>query len=111
MTDNMERNENTAITVTAVINAPVQKVWELWTGPDHIINWNNASDDWYTPSAENDLRDGGNFSYRMEAKDGSFGFDFGGVYDNVIENELIRYTIGDGRKVTIVFAPGGNSTA
>lgn len=88
-------------TVKAEINAPVEKVWEYYTKPDHIVNWNNASDDWHTPEAENDLRVGGRFLSRMEAKDGSAGFDFSGVYDEVIENEQIIYTMDDGRKATI----------
>jgi uncharacterized protein YndB with AHSA1/START domain len=98
----------TTITVENTIYAPVEKVWELWTGTDHITKWNNASDDWHTPRAENDLRTGGKFVSRMEAKDGSFGFDFGGVYDEVKMHELISYTIGDGRKVNVTFS--GNST-
>ena len=77
------------ITVDTVVNAPVEKVWEYWTAPQHIVKWNNASDDWHTTRAENDLRAGGKFSARMEAKDGSFGFDFDGVYDEVKTNELI----------------------
>lgn len=67
---------NKLITVQAVINAPVAKVWQLYTAPEHITQWNYASDDWHTPRAENDLKPGGKFLYRMEAKDGSFGFDF-----------------------------------
>ena len=102
--------ETTAITVTAFVNAPVKKVWELWSRPDHIVKWNSASPDWHTPWAENDLREGGKFNSRMEAKDGSFGFDFGGVYDEVVENQLIKYTIGDGRKVEALFAAEGDST-
>jgi uncharacterized protein YndB with AHSA1/START domain len=72
--------------------------------------WNFASEDWHSPRAENDLRAGGSFSSRMEAKDGSFGFDFGGVYDAVRENEYIEYTMGDGRNVKVEFTPQGNST-
>ena len=107
----MNKAENTVITVAATVNAPVEKVWALWTAPQHIINWNNASPDWHTPSAENDLRRGGKFSYRMEARDGSFGFDFGGVYDDVIENKLIKYTLGDGRKVEVLFAVEDDATS
>ena len=106
----METKEKTVITVQDTINAPVTKVWEYWTKPEHIIKWNNASDDWHTPRAENDLRTGGSFVSRMEAKDGSMGFDFGGVYDEVRENEYIEYTIGDGRKVKVSFAGTGNTT-
>jgi uncharacterized protein YndB with AHSA1/START domain len=106
----MSTTGKTAITVSNTINAPVEKVWAYWTGPEHITQWNNASDDWHSPSAKNDLRAGGQFSVRMEAKDGSFGFDFGGVYDEVKTNELIAYTLGDGRKVNINFTSQGNST-
>src|ERR1051326_187314 len=102
--------EKTNITVEAIVNAPVEKVWELWTNPQHIIHWNNASDDWHTPRAENDLRVGGKFLSRMEAKDGSFGFDFGGEYNKVEQHKEIEYTIGDGRKVNITFVPQGNTT-
>src|ERR1044071_2582885 len=106
----METLDKTTITVESTINAPVEKVWEFWTTPEHITKWNHASDDWHTPFAENDLRSGGKFMSRMEAKDGSFGFDFGGVYDEVKTNELIAYTIGDGRKVKVAFTNQGNST-
>lgn len=105
----METKSKT-ITVENTVKAPVQKVWKYWSEPRHITKWNNASDDWHTPHAENDLRTGGKFSARMEAKDGSFGFDFGGVYDEVRENKYIEYTIGDGRKVQITFSPQGNET-
>lgn len=99
-----------SITVESTVKAPVEKVWQTWTAPEHITKWNNASDDWHTPSAQNDLRVGGSFTARMEAKDGSAGFDFGGVYDAVKTNELIAYTMGDGRKVSITFTPNGNET-
>lgn len=91
------------ITIETTINAPVEKVWSYWTTPEHIIKWNNASDDWHTTKAENDLRVGGKFSSRMEAKDGSLGFDFGGVYDKININKQIAYTLGDNRKVNISF--------
>lgn len=100
----------TTIIVEATVNAPVEKVWNIWTTPDHIKNWNNATDDWHTPSAENDLRAGGKFKSRMEAKDGSFAFDFEGIYDDVKTNERIDFTMGDGRKVTIRFTKEGNAT-
>ncbi len=106
----METTNTTTITVEATINVPVQKVWRLWTSPEHIMKWNNASDDWHTPRAENDLRVGGKFLSRMEAKDGSFGFDFNGVYDKITTNELISYKIEGGRKVKVVFTPNGNTT-
>lgn len=101
---------NQTITVQQVINAPVEKVWDYWTKPEHITQWNNASPDWYTPRAESDLRNGGKFTYRMEARDGSFGFDFFGIYDVVTPHQAIEYTIGDGRKVTLQFSPEGNGT-
>ncbi len=84
-------------------------VWEAWTQPDHICNWNFASDDWCCPGATNNLLPGGTFNYRMEATDGSAGFDFEGTYVEVEPHKLIRYTIGDGRLVDIRFedGPGG----
>ena len=106
----METKEKTIITVQATIQAPVEKVWDCWTNPKHIVQWNAASDDWHTPKAENDLRTGGKFTSRMEAKDGSMGFDFEGVYDEVKINERIVYTIGDGRQVQIAFDSNGNET-
>ena len=106
----MNATEKINITVATTINAPAAKVWEFWTNPKHITNWNNASDDWHTPRAENDLRVGGKFLSRMEAKDGSMGFDFNGVYDEVKTNELIAYTMEDGRKVKINLEDLGNET-
>ncbi|MBP6333974.1 MAG: SRPBCC family protein [Bacteroidia bacterium] len=106
----METKINTKITVETTVKAPIEKTWMLWTSPEHITKWNNASDDWHTPRAENDLRVGGKFLSRMEAKDGSFGFDFEGVYDQVKINELISYTMGDGRKTMITFVKFGNET-
>lgn len=97
------------ITVKAIVNAPIEKVWKSWSLPEHITKWNAASEDWHTPKAENDLRSGGKFSSRMEAKDGSWGFDFEGVYDNVEEFKLIEYSLGD-RKVKVEFNDLGNST-
>jgi len=100
----METNKKMDITVETTLNVPLEKAWEYFTKPEHITKWNFASEDWHSPVAENDLRRGGKFSYRMEAKDESFGFDFGGVYDAVEENRLIEYTIGDGRKVKVAFS-------
>jgi uncharacterized protein YndB with AHSA1/START domain len=94
----------TNITVQAVIHASIADVWKKWTGPEHIVHWNNASDDWHTPWAKNDLRAGGKFVSRMEARDGSFGFDFEGIYDEVVINSLIIYHIADSRKVTVTFS-------
>ena len=92
-----------SITIKSTVNAPVEKVWKYWTEPEHIKKWNSASEDWHTTFAENDLRVGGKFLSRMEAKDGSFGFDFSGVYDEVKLYEVIAYTLDDGRKVKIIF--------
>lgn len=97
------------ITIEVSLNLPIEKVWDAWTKPEHITNWNFASEDWHCPRAENDVRTGGNFSSRMEAKDGSMGFDFAGTYDEVKEHELIAYTIGD-RKVRVTFVPLGFAT-
>ncbi|MFP4975227.1 SRPBCC family protein [Paenibacillus sp. CN-4] len=99
----MGTNHPTKITVQTVVQAPVEKVWSYWTEPKHIMKWNQASEDWHVPNAENDLRAGGKFLTRMEAKDGSMGFDFAGVYDEVEPLKWISYTIGDGRKVEITF--------
>src|SRR6188508_2380074 len=106
----MTTAEKTNITVQATVNAPAEKVWKTWTSPEHITKWNNASPDWHTPRAENDLRTGGKFMSRMEARDGSMGFDFGGTYDKVKTHEEIAYTMGDGRKATVLFSQQGNST-
>lgn len=106
----METAKKTTITVEARINAPVEKVWKYYNTPEHITQWNHASDDWFSPSAKNDLRAGGSFSYRMEARDGSMGFDYAGVFDKVEENELLELTIGDGRKVVVSFVEDGDAT-
>ncbi|MBP3966210.1 SRPBCC family protein [Paenibacillus lignilyticus] len=98
------------LTVQTVVNLPVEKVWKYWTEPAHITQWNNASDDWHTPFSENDLRVGGSFTSKMAAKDGSFEFEFGGVYDEVRVNEAIAYTLGDGREVSIAFISQDNGT-
>lgn len=100
--------EKTIITVENTINAPIEKVWQYWNEPKHIMQWNSASPDWHSPSAANDLRVGGSFSYRMEARDGSMGFDFAGTYDAVKEHELMEYTMGDGRRVQNLFNTKGN---
>jgi uncharacterized protein YndB with AHSA1/START domain len=106
----METTNTSTITIETTVNAPVEKVWAYWSEPLHIKRWNQASDDWHTTAAENDLRPGGTFRSRMEAKDGSFGFDFGGTYDAVEENKRIEYTMGDGRKVQVYFSPEGSAT-
>lgn len=106
----METPGKTTITVETTVKAPIEKVWEYWTSPEHITQWNNASEDWHTPSATNDLKAGGKFTSRMEAKDGSFGFDFWGIYDTVTKHECIAYTLGDDRKVSISFTTEGDHT-
>ena len=103
-------SKQTMITVEATVNAPVEKVWKLWTLPEHITKWNNASEDWHSPSAQNDIRAGGKFNVRMEAKDGSAGFDFNGTYDNVIPHRLISYKIEGGRTVKVTFIANGKQT-
>jgi uncharacterized protein YndB with AHSA1/START domain len=106
----METGNILTITVKTTVHAPIEKVWKYWTEPKHITKWNNASDDWHTPFADNDLRVGGKFLSRMEAKDGSFGFDFSGIYDDVKLFEVISYTLEDGRKVKITFIGQENET-
>lgn len=98
------------ITIQTTVNVPVEHVWNFWTKAEHIMRWNNASDDWHTTRAENDLRKAGRFLARMEAKDGSMGFDFSGIYDNVILHQRIEYTLDDGRKVRIDFTPNAAGT-
>jgi len=105
----MPSSQKTVITVYANINAPVQKVWKLWTDPAHIIKWNNASADWHTPRAENDLRVGGKFLSRMEARDGSMGFD-AGIYERVEPLKKIAYVLGDGRNVDVTFTENNGIT-
>ncbi len=105
----MTIENKTNITVEAVVYSEVEKVWNFYTKPEHIVKWNSASDDWHTTKAVSDLQKGGKFLSRMEAKDGSFGFDFGGVYDEIKSYELIAYTLDDGRKATITFKVEGES--
>ncbi|MEQ8993955.1 MAG: SRPBCC family protein [Pseudomonadales bacterium] len=98
------------ISVETVVTAPVARVWEAFTTPTDIVQWNFASDDWCCPNAEVDLRVGGVHKARMEAKDGSFGFDFEGVYKEVIPNRAITLAMSDGRKARTTFEPAGTST-
>ncbi|MFV8378402.1 SRPBCC family protein [Flavobacterium sp. LB3R33] len=91
------------ITVQNTINASIEKVWELWTAPEHVMKWNNASEDWHTPFAENDLKVGGKFKYTMASKDGTMRFDFEGFYTNIVNPSLIEYKLADDRKVKITF--------
>jgi uncharacterized protein YndB with AHSA1/START domain len=91
------------ITIETLVNADLNAVWNAWNDPDDIKEWNAASDDWHTPSASVDLREGGRFSARMEARDGSMGFDFEGTYTRVVPRELIEYRMSDGREVQVEF--------
>ena len=97
------------ITISITIKAPVEKVWEFYTKPEHIVNWNSASEDWHTTSSENDLVVGGKFLSRMESKDGKNGFDFAGVYTDIEPNRLIKYALG-ARNVEINFTENNGST-
>ncbi len=107
------------ITAQTIVNEPVEKVWDAYNNPKHIVKWAFASEDWKAPKAENDLRVGGKFVTRMEAKDGSAGFDFGGTYSEVVPpnpsnpsgQARIAYTMDDGRNAEIDFEEIGNSTA
>jgi uncharacterized protein YndB with AHSA1/START domain len=96
------------ITVETVVHAPVSEVWRAYTTPDDIMQWNAASDDWHTTKSSVDLRVGGEFSSRMEAKDGSFGFDFAGTYTSLAPNELIDFSFGD-RAATVEFVKGADA--
>lgn len=95
--------DKVVITVETSINAPIEKVWNCWTLPEHITKWNHASDDWHCPAAENDLRPGGKFSYTMAAKDGSFSFDFSGVHTAITSQHNINTILDDGRKMEVTF--------
>ena len=97
------------ISVEVTVNAPVEKVWAAWTTPEQIVNWNFASDDWHCPKAELELHEGGRFSYRMEATDGTAGFDFQGTFKTLELQKLVRYIIDDEREVTVQFLASGNS--
>jgi uncharacterized protein YndB with AHSA1/START domain len=106
----MEKVNKKTITVESTVKAPVKKTWSYWTNPKYITHWYYASDDWYAPFAENDLKVNGKFKTKMAAKDGSSGFDFEGVYTKVLKNKTIEYLIPDGRKVKISFSNLGNET-
>lgn len=100
--------ENPSIRIETLVNAPINRAWDTWTLPAHIVGWNAASPDWHCPKAENDLREGGEFTFTMAAKDGSFSFDFGGIYDEVRLHQSIKYHLGDGRKVAVTFSQEGD---
>lgn len=95
------------ITVEKTVSAPIEDVWRAWTTPEDIKQWNAASDDWHTTAATVDLRVGGTFSYRMEAKDGSAGFDFEGTFTKLVHHELIECSFGD-RDLVVEFIPSAN---
>ncbi len=97
------------ITVSTSINATLEKVWEFWTNPKHIINWNFAGNDWHCPKAENSLQVGKKFNYRMESKDGLTGFDFEAEYTKITNFETIEYKMEDDRKVIVSFEKEENS--
>jgi uncharacterized protein YndB with AHSA1/START domain len=94
----------------SIIKAPLNQVWECWTLPEHIVNWNFASPDWHCPKAENNLHVGGEFHYVMEAKDGSFNFDFWGTYITIEERKHLEIRIGDGRSMSVAFESLENET-
>ncbi len=104
----MEKKIEITVQVEVLKNKKI--VWEYLTEPEHIKNWNFASDDWFCPKAENILKIGEKFNYRMEAKDGSFGFDFWGTYTDIILYENLFSVLGDGRKLEISLKEEGNST-
>jgi uncharacterized protein YndB with AHSA1/START domain len=106
----METAEKNKITIETIVNAPVEKTWKHFSEPASIVKWCFASDDWHAPEAENDLRTGGKFKTKMAAKDGSYAFDFEGVYSRVEPLKTIEYELGDARKVTISFSQEGNGT-
>ncbi|KKX51344.1 activator of HSP90 ATPase [Sphingobacterium sp. IITKGP-BTPF85] len=91
--------QSTKINVTAIVNAPIEIVWDAWNTPSDIMQWNSADPNWHCPASENDVRVNGKFKNRMEAKDGSFGFDFEGIYDKVELFKELAYSMNDGRKV------------
>lgn len=101
---------NNPITVRATVNIPVERAWAMWTDPAHIVRWNHASPDWHTPTATVDLKPGGRFSSRMEARDGSMGFDFWGDFEEVNPPSLLTYVMGDGRKAIVEFLAADGST-
>lgn len=98
----------TQITVTTLVSAPREHVWECWTNPDHIMEWNHASDDWHCPAATNDLRIGGTFSSTMSANDGSMSFDFEGTYTDIVEHERIEYSLADDRHISVTLEEEGD---
>jgi len=97
------------ITIETNVKAPIEKVWDTWNNPKQVVNWNHASEDWFSPQATNDFKVGGKFVYRMEAKDGSFGFDFSGTYVDIQDNKLVVTRLDDDRLVSTEFIPENDS--
>lgn len=97
------------ITIETSVKSSIEKVWDTWNNPKHVVNWNHASDDWFSPRAINDFKVGGKFEYRMEAKDGSFGFDFSGTYVDIQDNKLVVTRLDDDRLVSTEFIPENDS--
>jgi uncharacterized protein YndB with AHSA1/START domain len=95
------------LTITATVHSNIEKAWDFYTNPEHIVKWNFANDEWQCPSASNDLRPGGKYAARMEAKDGSFGFDFEAIYDEVEIGKMFKYTMADNRSVVTTFTQQG----
>jgi uncharacterized protein YndB with AHSA1/START domain len=106
----MKTAERTKITIEAMVNAAANKAWNVWTNTEDIVKWSTPSPEWGTKKASHELKDGGSFNYRMEANDGSMGFDFGGTFDRVVPGKHLDYTIGDGRKVITTFTEQNGQT-
>ncbi len=106
----MEQPTSTKITVETTVNASIEKAWTYWSEPKHITQWYFAADTWHAPYAENNLCTGGSFKTTMAAKDGSFGFDFEGIYTNVELHRCIEYRLADNRMVSIIFSGNQDST-
>ncbi len=106
----MSAQDKPTITVEVTVNVKPEKAWELYNTPEHVQQWNNASPDWHTPKAENDLTEGGKFCYRMEARDGSFGFDFSGTYHKIVPQKILEYRMDDDRLVEVLFGSKDGKT-
>jgi uncharacterized protein YndB with AHSA1/START domain len=103
-------SDKKSIIVEVSIEAPIEKVWRIWNDPKFIVQWYHASEDWHAPFSENDLRVDGKFKTTMSAKDGSFSFDFEGIYTEVVDHKLIAYQLADNRKVRVEFSVSGTMT-
>lgn len=100
--------DKTWLTIEAEVKAPLAEVWNKYNSPEHIVNWNFAVDDWHCPSASTDLKVGGKMVSRMEAKDGSFGFDFSATYTDIQTEKFLAYVLDDGRNVKVQFSSDGD---